>query len=241
VTARRHRQGEQAGAGWLATLGGAVLLLAVGFAVGLLAGTVWEAPDLVMDYLAGRTTELPLAREISADPVEPPVEAPQRASQARPLGARAGSPELPSAGAAAEGSPVSAARPAPGPEPPPARSEARAPGPEPPPARSEARAPGPEPPPARSEARAPRPEPPVQGGFAIQVGAFGDADSAARLAQKLRARGFSAHVHGGEGAGAAGFRVRVGPVASREEATRLASKLKSDLQLPTWILSPDSR
>jgi DedD protein len=212
VPARSHRQGEQAGAGWLATLGGALLLLAVGFAMGLLAGTVWEAPDLVMDHLAGRTTELPLAREISADPVEP-AEAPKRESHARPLGAREGSPELPSAGAAAEGSPASAARPAPGPEPPP----------------------------ARSEARAPRPEPPVQGGFAIQVGAFGDADSAARLAQKLRARGFSAHVHGGEGAGAASFRVRVGPVASREEATRLASKLKSDLQLPTWILSPDSR
>jgi len=213
VTARRHRQGEQAGAGWLATLGGAVLLLAVGFAVGLLAGTVWEAPDLVMDYLAGRTTELPLAREISADPVEPPVEAPQRASQARPLGARAGSPELPSAGAAADGAPVSAPPPAPRFEPP---------------------APRPEP-------RAPRAEPPAQGGFAIQVGAFGDADSAARLAGKLRARGFSAHVHGGEGAGGSSFRVRVGPVASREEATRLARKLESDLQLPTWILSPDSR
>ena len=37
------------------------------------------------------------------------------------------------------------------------------------------------------------------------------------------------------------FRVLVGPVPSREEATRLASQLKSDHQLPTWILSHDSR
>jgi DedD protein len=212
VTASRHRQGEQAGTGWLATLSGALLLLAVGFAVGLLAGTLWEAPDLVMAYLAGRTTELPLAQEISAAPVEP-AEPPKRETQARPLGARAAPPELPSAGVAAEGAPVSA--------PPPV-----------PPA---------EPPAPRAKPSAPRPGSPAQGGFAIQVGAFGDADSAAQLAGKLKARGFSAYVHGGEGAGPASFRVRVGPVASREEATRLASKLKSDLRLPTWILSPDSR
>jgi DedD protein len=205
VTASRHRQGEQAGTGWLATLSGALLLLAVGFAVGLLAGTVWEAPDLVMAYLAGRTTELPLAQEISADPVEP-AEAPKRESHARPLGARAVPPELPSAGVAAEGARVSAP-----------------------------------PPPPPAEPPAPRPGSPAPGGLCDPGGALRDATAAAAAAGKLKARGFSAYVHGGEGAGPASFRVRVGPVASREEATRLASKLKSDLRLPTWILSPDSR
>jgi cell division septation protein DedD len=224
VTARRPRQGDAAGAGWLATLVGAVLLLAAGFAVGVLAGTVWEAPDLVMDHLAGRTTELPLAREIPAQPGEP-AKAPEREPPARPLGARAGPPETPGAEAPAEGTPAPA--PAPRPEPKEPRSEPKAPRPEP-------KAP-------RSEARTTRPEPATRAGFAIQVGAFGDADAAERLARTLRARGFSAHVLGGEGAGASSFRVRVGPVASREEASRLARKLESELRLPTWILSPDSR
>jgi DedD protein len=59
-----------------------------GFVVGLLAGTAWEEPDLVMDHLAGRTTELPLVAEVSAGPDE----APEPESVARPLGARASSP-----------------------------------------------------------------------------------------------------------------------------------------------------
>ena len=67
MAAKRNRQAEQAGPGWLSTLGGATLLLVVGFAVGMLAGTAWEEPDLVMDHLAGRTTELPLAAEVSAN------------------------------------------------------------------------------------------------------------------------------------------------------------------------------
>jgi hypothetical protein len=80
-----------------------------------------------------------------------------------------------------------------------------------------------------------------QSGFAIQVGAFGDERAAARLAGELRAVGYSAYVRRGDGPRGARFRVRVGPVPSREEAARLASKLKSDQQLPTWILSPESR
>jgi DedD protein len=88
MAARRNRQAEQAGTGWLSTLGGAALLLVAGFAVGLLAGTAWEEPDLVMDHLAGRTTELPLSAEVSAGPVE----VPEPESVARPLGARESSP-----------------------------------------------------------------------------------------------------------------------------------------------------
>jgi cell division septation protein DedD len=161
---RRRRQREEGGPGWLSTLGGAALLVVLGFGVGLVAGAAWEEPDLVMAHLAGRTTELPLVAENPADPPS-----------------------------------VSTA------------------------------------PPTRG------PAPPEKGGFAIQVGAFGDENAAARLAGELRAAGFTVYVHSDDGRSGVRFQVRVGPVPSREEATRLASQLKSDHQLPTWILSHDSR
>ena len=90
MAAKRQRQSDRAVPGWLSTLGGAALLLVVGFAVGLLAGTAWEEPDLVMDHLAGRTTELPLAAEVSAGPEK----APEPEPVARPLGARGSSPAV---------------------------------------------------------------------------------------------------------------------------------------------------
>jgi DedD protein len=156
---------------------------------------MWEEPDLVMDHLAGRTTELPLVAEISADPAE----AAEPEPLARPLGAR-------------EDSPVAS------------RSEV----PADPPSVSMA-------PPAR------RATPPAEDGFAIQVGAFGDQAAATRLARELRAVGFPVYVRRGDERGGVRFRVRVGPVPSREAAVRLASKLESDHQLPTWVLSHDSR
>jgi DedD protein len=83
--------------------------------------------------------------------------------------------------------------------------------------------------------------PPERGGFAVQVGAFGNEKAAARLAGELRAAGFSVYVRTDDAPRGVRFRVRVGPVPTREEATRLASQLKSDHQLPTWILSNDSQ
>jgi cell division septation protein DedD len=195
MAAKRDRQREEVGPGWLSTLGGAVLLLVLGFGVGLLAGAAWEEPDLVMNHLAGRTTELPLVAEITEDPPQ----AEQQESLERPLGARGSSPEASQPEVPADPPSVSA------------------------------------PPPPRP------PTPPVKDGFAIQVGAFGDEDAAARLAGELRAAGFSVYVRREGSPGGVRFRVRVGPVPSRKEATRLASKLESDHQLPTWILSHEAR
>jgi DedD protein len=188
MAARRQREREAAGPGWLSTLGGAVLLLVLGFGVGILAGTAWEEPDLVMEHLAGRTTELPLVAGTSAEPEE----AEEFESFARPLGAPEDSPKALSSPAPVDLPSVSM-------------------------------------------------PPPDQSGFAIQVGAFGDERAAARLASELRAVGYAAYVRRDDGPRGARFRVRVGPVPSREEAAGLASKLKSDRQLPTWILSPESR
>ncbi len=64
ATARRPAQGP----GWFATLAGAALLVVAGFGVGLVAGTAFEEPELVMEHLAGNTTDVPLVE--AADPGE---------------------------------------------------------------------------------------------------------------------------------------------------------------------------
>jgi cell division septation protein DedD len=192
---KRRRQREEVGPGWLYTLGGAALLMVLGFGVGLVAGAAWEEPDLVMAHLTGRTTEVPLADASSPDPVE----AEDREFPARPPGTREEPPEERGSGSEVDPPSVSA------------------------------------PPPTRAPA-----PPPEAGGFAVQVGAFGDEEAASRLAGELRAAGFSVYIRSGETSRGVRFRVRVGPVPTREKATRLAAKLKSDHQLPTWILSQDS-
>jgi cell division septation protein DedD len=96
MAVRRNRQREETGPGWLATLGGAALLLVLGFGVGLLAGAFWEEPELVMDHLAGRTTELPLAADSAPEPAKAArTERVERV--ARPLGARGSQPAAPTA------------------------------------------------------------------------------------------------------------------------------------------------
>jgi cell division septation protein DedD len=114
MAARKQRQREQTGPGWVSTLGGAALLLLVGFGVGLLAGVAWEEPDLVMDHLAGRTTELSLVAETSTDPVEAEVQEPSD----RPLGTRGSSPTASPSRASADPPSVSAPPPSPRPAPP---------------------------------------------------------------------------------------------------------------------------
>ncbi len=82
---RRRRQGE--GPGWFATLGGAAVLIVLGFGVGLVAGAAWEEPDLVMDHFSGRTTAVPVEGE-GAPSFDPPAEP-------TPLGAPPAEAEVP--------------------------------------------------------------------------------------------------------------------------------------------------
>ncbi len=65
--------------------------------------------------------------------------------------------------------------------------------------------------------------PPRGESFVIQVGAFSDAAKAARVADDLKAKGFSAYT---ERAGSV-TRVRVGPIAGRAAADSTASRLKA--------------
>ncbi len=71
--------------------------------------------------------------------------------------------------------------------------------------------------------------------LAVQVGAFGDAASAEKLAERLRRKGFPAFVSPSTGASGARWRVRVGPMSSRDDADRTAARLKTEERLPTWV------
>lgn len=148
------------GPGWLATLLGAMVLVVLGFGLGLVTGAAYEEPKLVAEHLAGRTVNVALPTEVEAPaarpaPVAVPAPTPPPAAEpARPLG-----------------EPLRAAAP------PAKRSEPpnRAPA-------SQARRPAAPPPVAAAPA-------PRKDGYRIQVGAFGDLAGAQKLRDELRAAG----------------------------------------------------
>jgi cell division septation protein DedD len=244
---RPRRRSRAAGpGGWLTTLGGGLLLVVVGFGVGLVAGAAFEDPALLMEHVLGRTAEVelpaagPLPRpadfgdevfdpeageEMAAAPAAPPAEEPAPAEPpARPpLGARRGAGDAPVAAAATEARAPAPDRPA---AEPPAPAVAA-----PPPARAAAAKP--------ARPAAPPAPTPARGGFAVQVGAFADQSGARKLVDDLRGHGYQAGFVR-EAGGRAPFKVRVGPVATREEAERLARKLKAEHHLPTWVLAQDA-
>lgn len=70
----RNRSRSSRSNGWLATLAGAGLLVAVGFGVGLVAGTAYEEPDLVAQHIAGQTTEVALGPDAAPPAAEKPAD-----------------------------------------------------------------------------------------------------------------------------------------------------------------------
>ena len=62
--------------------------------------------------------------------------------------------------------------------------------------------------------------------WAVQIGAFVNADSAAELAEQAKKQGYSPTISKGEASGKEYHRVRVGSSASREDAAKLASELE---------------
>jgi cell division septation protein DedD len=80
---RKRRRGD--GPGWLATLGGALVLVVLGFGIGLVGGAAYEEPGLVADHLAGRTQQVELAELDPAPRAEASGPAPAPAPRA-PLG-----------------------------------------------------------------------------------------------------------------------------------------------------------
>jgi len=212
-TDERKRSYSNKSNGWLATLAGAAVLVAVGFGVGLVAGTAYEEPELVAQHLAGQTAEVALA------PADAGVAASAADSSAGSLdGDVAAAPPLaePEVALEAPPTPLGAG----------ALDEAR----EAAPAAKLA------PPVASVAAQKPVLSPaPGGSGFSIQVGAFNSDATARQLAGELGKRGYKTYVTR-EGAGAT-FKVRVGPIASRAEAEQVSERLKTEHRLPTWILA----
>jgi len=103
---------------------------------------------------------------------------------------------------------------------------------------------GPEPAVARetsssAPAPAPRDPPPAAtGGWLVQVGAFGSADSARKLARELSSAGFRAFVSPVTRSGKTLHRVRVGPEADRAGAEQLARRLEAR-KLPATVVRND--
>jgi cell division septation protein DedD len=68
---------------WLVTGATLLVLIAAGFSVGIVAGVVWEEPDLVMAYLSGETEEVAWSAsagtgsvDVAAAPERAPVPGP---------------------------------------------------------------------------------------------------------------------------------------------------------------------
>lgn len=239
------------GYGWLATFGGALLLLAFGFGVGLLTGSLFEEPDLVARQLSGEARELPLPPPEPAAEAAPAAAAPEPAPTPARVGEAAPGDSSDPEAAEFDGGQEEAVAP---------RAPARAktapeparPAPEstevatPPSSERVAAAPSaPTVAPAREAERA-RPEPAREeppevssrgpGGFAVQVGAFSDRAAAQKLVGSLRGDRFAAYVVEGAPGEGARFRVRVGPFSTRDEASAQAGRLKERRKLPTWVI-----
>jgi cell division septation protein DedD len=209
TTDERKRSYSNKSNGWLATLAGAAVLVAVGFGVGLVAGTAYEEPELVAQHLAGQTTDVALGPVggglaeggrldgdvAAAPPADAPLAEPEAVLEAPPTPLGAGALDE-------------------------TREEALA-------AKPAA---------APLAAQKPVVKPAAGGaGFSIQVGAFANESTAKQLAGELGKRGYQTYVTS-EGAGAR-FKVRVGPIASRSEAEQISERLKTEHRLPTWILA----
>lgn len=99
-----------------------------------------------------------------------------------------------------------------------------------------------EPEPAAASAARPAssslPEPAQAGGWVVQVGAFGSADTARRLVDELSAAGYEAQVAPVTRSGRTLHRVRVGPASGRPAADQLAQRLKAR-GLPASVVAND--
>ena len=118
------------------------------------------------------------------------------------------------------------ARPDPKPQPAPPAAK-------PEPAKPVAEVPAPKPTPASASAPAPAPAPAKPAaaatGFAVQLGAFGNAEEATRLRDRARAAGLSAFVEQVQTDKGPLTRVRLGPVLDRDAATALQQQAQAKL------------
>jgi len=201
---------DYAGPGWLTTLFGGLVLVILGFGLGLVVGAAREEPELVLRHFSGESQEVPAP---AASPTPAPFATPSPGGEARPKAAPLPAPPL------NEPAPVS----------PPANSGPASTRP----AAAEAAKPAVPPAPAPPVSS---PPPPGQR-FSVQVGAFAERLDAEKLADRLRHQGMHVFVVPGTGPRDSRWRVRVGPIDSRAQANRVAEQLKMSDKLPTWVLA----
>jgi len=91
---------------------------------------------------------------------------------------------------------------------------------------------------ARSEPKPPAALSAPSGGWAVQVGAFGSADTARKLVQDLSGAGYRAFVSPVNRGGKTLYRVRVGPAGDRAGAEQLVPRLKAR-GLPATVVQND--
>jgi hypothetical protein len=95
-----RRRGGRGASGWLATVGALVVLVAVGFGIGVVAGILWEAPRLVIAHLTGGTTEIRWTADSQGRAVATEESAPEAGAPSRE---EAPAVELPAVAAAPPG------------------------------------------------------------------------------------------------------------------------------------------
>lgn len=206
--------------GWVSMLTIGTIVVAAGFAVGIVAGVTWEEPGLVIGWLAGETDGIEWAvdgHEVSESSRIP--------DGALPDPALAGIPDVaaaPPLGGRKAATPPAADRDTP----PPSTSVVRK--------KAQPRAPLPGVA-ARREVSSTTAE---TGRFSVQVGAFADRGAAGELSERLRKAGFPTYLS--DSRQGARWRVRVGPHPTREAAESTAKRLEQSQQLPTWVLREDS-
>ena len=233
--------------GVVRALGRLLILVVVGFGVGLLFGVVTEEPELLADHLRGESESIALdGLSLDRAPLgtaEAPVDTATDLGRAVPSPVDAASARKETtnltreSGTTAEGLPAVAAAP----NPTPGGQSAR----QTPSSRSSSDAAG------TSVARSPTspqgatgsPKPIAEIGAAktwsIQVGAFSEEAAAAKLADGLRDRYPVVVLPAGGNGGR--WRVRVQPVLGEDRARELAERLKQDDRLPTWVTRMEGR
>jgi len=194
---------------------GAVFLISAGFVLGLVVGVVKEEPELVIGHMAGQSQEVLWSEQEARSMPDVAAPGPELAAP----GLDAAPSEVDSPGPLlVESLPLAAA------EDVASRASAAAVAQTPPAAPVAV--------PSRED-----PQPMSRRGFSVQVGAFAESDSAERIAQDLRDKGYTVYVMPSADPQNGRWRVRVGPTSSRSEADQIAQQLKARERLPTWVLS----
>ena len=92
-----------------------------------------------------------------------------------------------------------------------------------------------------SERDTPKPQPKKAtrtSGWAVQVGSFGTAATAERIAQQFEQKGFNAYTRSVQVDGKTWYRVRLGPAAERSDAEAFLKKVKGDQPNATLVSEP---